>query len=314
MRREVVIVTLVLFLLILSTICGVWLVLNRPQRQLSIPSRIALGRSNGIGVVYLYGPMSVSRDGGGFMARLTGTDAIVEQLKVLAKDDRVRAVVLRINSGGGTVAAVQEVHNAVQDLKAHGKKVVASFGDVAASGAYYVACACDRIIANPGTITGSIGVIFSVGNVEGLFRKIGVKIEVLKSGKYKDIGSGYREMTEEERGLLKAMLDSAYSQFVEAVRTGRGFSGEKVKEVAQGQLFTGAQALEAGLVDKIGSYEDAVKEAAELTGIKGEPEIIEAPMPFFKRLLSYITESLGWHFSPQKLAEENSPRLEYRMW
>ena len=314
MRREGVIVTLVIFLLILSTICGVWLVLTRPQQQLPITSRITLGRSNGIGVVYLYGPLSVSRDAGGFMARSRGTDAIVEQLKVLAKDDRVQAVVLRINSGGGTVASVQEVHNAVRDLKAHGKKVVASFGDVAASGAYYVACACDRIIANPGTITGSIGVIFSVGNVEGLFRKIGVKIEVLKSGKYKDIGSGYSEMTEEERGLLNAMLDRAYGQFVEAVKTGRGFSNEKVEELAQGQLFTGAQALEAGLIDKIGSYEDAVKEAAELAGIKGEPEIIEAPMPFFGRLLSSITGSLGWRFSPQELVEESSPRLEYRMW
>jgi protease-4 len=183
--------------------------------------------------------------------------------------------VLRIDSPGGTVVAAQEIFAAVNRLREEkAKVVVVSMADIAASGGYYIACAADRILANPGTITGSIGVIMEFPNMQELFGKIGLKSTTIKSGEFKDTGNALREMTDRERAVLQALIDDVFGQFVQAVQEGRDMSPEKVRELADGRIFTGNQALELGLVDEIGDMAGAIRAAADLAGIEGDPEIV----------------------------------------
>ena len=189
--------------------------------------------------------------------------------------EQVKAVVLRINSPGGTVGASQELHAAVLKLREKGIPVVASMGDVAASGGVYIALAADKIVANPGTITGSIGVIIRTANAQELFHKVGVSAEVVKSGPFKDILSPYRSLTPDERALLQGMIDDAYRQFVEAVAAGRGLAPEQVRPFADGRIFTGRQAKELGLVDELGGLQTAVELAGKVAGIEGMPRTVE---------------------------------------
>jgi protease IV len=182
-------------------------------------------------------------------------------------------VILRVDSPGGGVGPSQEIHREVLRLKEK-KPVVVSMGAVAASGGYYVSCAADKIIANEGTITGSIGVIMEFLNVERLFEWAGLKSRVIKSGKYKDIGSGTREMTDEEKKLLQAMVDDVHDQFVSAIVESRGIERATVLSFADGRVFSGRQAKEIGLVDELGNFRDAVAKAAELAGIEGDPKLV----------------------------------------
>ncbi|MBJ6727619.1 signal peptide peptidase SppA [Geomesophilobacter sediminis] len=200
----------------------------------------------------------------------------VTQLRALEKDDRAKAVVLRIESPGGVVGPSQEIYEQVKKLAAK-KKVVVSMGAVAASGGYYIAAPATVIYANPGTITGSIGVLMKFSNVEGLMGKVGLKAFTLKSGKFKDVGSPVREMTSEERSMLEGVIDSTYAQFVRAVAQGRRLPEPKVREVADGRILSGEQALAVKLVDRLGTLQDAIAEAGRLAGIKGEPELIRPP-------------------------------------
>jgi protease-4 len=191
------------------------------------------------------------------------------------RDDRsVKAVVVYINSPGGGVAASQALYHAVERLREE-KPVVASLASVAASGGYYVACGADSIVAEEGTLTGSIGVIAAFLRTEELYHKIGLDMTVIKSGRWKDVGSPYREMTTEERAYMGDILDSAYDQFLRAVAQGRGIPLERTRELAEGRLYTGEQALAAGLVDRLGSYPDAIDIAAEMGGIAGEPRVVK---------------------------------------
>lgn len=188
---------------------------------------------------------------------------------------QVKAVVLRINSPGGTVGASQELYAAFLKLREKGIPVVASMSDVAASGGVYLALAAEKIVANPGTVTGSIGVIIRSANAQALFHKVGVSAEVIKSGAFKDILSPYRSMTEEERALLQGMIDDAYAQFVTAVATSRNLAEEHVRTFADGRIFTGRQAKELGLVDELGGLQTAVELAGKIAGIEGTPRTIE---------------------------------------
>jgi protease-4 len=190
------------------------------------------------------------------------------------KNDNVKAVVVFINSPGGGVAASQALHRALLDLRLE-KPVVAYMASVAASGGYYVACAADSIVATEGTLTGSIGVIAAFLRTEELYQKIGLEVTVIKSGKYKDVGSPHREMTEAEKSYLGGLLDDVYEQFVRAVSESRDMPLERVSDLAEGRLYTGEEAAELGLVDRIGSYEDAVLMAARMAGMEGEPEIVK---------------------------------------
>ncbi len=203
----------------------------------------------------------------------------VDEIKEYVKDPSVKAIVLRVDSPGGAVAPSQEIYEEVKKALSK-KKIVVSMGSVAASGGYYIASPASRIIANPGSLTGSIGVIMEIPNVEGLMSKVGVKTEVIKSGKHKDIASIFRGVGKEERAILQEVLDDVHEQFIKAVAEGRKMAPEEVRKLADGRVFTGKQAVNIGLVDELGDLEDAIRVAAKLAGIKGEPEVVSKKEKF----------------------------------
>lgn len=224
----------------------------------------------------------------------------IEQLKGYGEDRSVKAIVLRVDSPGGGVVPSQEIYEEIRKIREKGeKKIVVSMGSVAASGGYYIACPADKIVANPGSITGSIGVIMELANIEGLLEKIGVKSVVIKSGKHKDLGSILREMSAEEREILQNVLDDIHNQFIQAVSKGRGINEEEVRKMADGRIFTGKQAKELGLVDEIGNLEDTIKLAAEISGIKGEPKVVtKERRPTFLEL--FLGDIFGRRMEPIK--------------
>ncbi|HID96395.1 MAG TPA: signal peptide peptidase SppA [Candidatus Latescibacteria bacterium] len=222
---------------------------------------------------------------------ILNSKSVVRKLRKHSRDGSILALVLRVESPGGSVAACQEIYEEVRRLRRSGMKIVASMGNIATSGGYYVAVAADTIVANPGTVTGSIGVIAQLANTEGLLRKLGIRFETVKSGRYKDIGSPFKKMTTEERQLLQGVIDDAYDQFVDAVVSERGLSREDVLKVADGRIFTGRQALTYGLVDLLGGYQDAIDLAGEMAGIGKDPPVIkEKERPnLFELLFGSIT-------------------------
>ena len=204
---------------------------------------------------------------------ITESQSIVSQLVNFRKDSGIKAIILRINSPGGGVSPSQEIYREVRRT-VNTKKVIVSMGSLAASGGYYIASAADKIVASPGTITGSIGVIMEFVQLKELFKKIGISLEILKSGEYKDVGSPHREMSERDKELLQELISDIQNQFVEAVAEGRGLSVEKVREIADGRIFSGAKAMELGLVDMLGNFQDAVDLAKQETGIDGEITLV----------------------------------------
>ena len=199
----------------------------------------------------------------------------VDQLKEYGTRPNVRSIVIRINSPGGGVAASQEVYEAIHKFRKDTKKsVIVSMASVAASGGYYVACAADTIFANPGSVTGSIGVVVDWYNYSDLLQWAKMQNIVIKSGAFKDAGSSTRPLTEEEKNYFQSLVDSMYAQFVSAVATGRNMKEEDVRKLADGRVFTGQEAYENGLVDELGTYQDAIEAAALAAGIEGEPKII----------------------------------------
>lgn len=199
--------------------------------------------------------------------------SVVDELKGYVKDASVRAIVLRVDSPGGGVVPSQEIYNEVKKAKTF-KKVIVSMGSVAASGGYYISTPADRIVANPGTITGSIGVIMVVPNLQGLLDKVGIKTEVVKSGKNKDLASVFRGIGEEERKIIQGVMDDVHEQFITAVAEGRKMSIDKTRLISDGRIFSGRQAIGVGLIDEIGDLDDAIKVAGKLAGIEGEPEVV----------------------------------------
>jgi protease IV len=197
----------------------------------------------------------------------------IDELKEHLKDPSIKAIIMRIDSPGGAVAPSQEIYEEVRKAVTK-KKIVVSMGSVAASGGYYIASPATRIVANPGTLTGSIGVIMEIPNFAGLMNKLGIKSEVVKSGRHKDIASVFRGIKKEDREILQNVLDNVHDQFILAVAEGRKMLREDVQKIADGRIFTGEQALKIGLIDEIGNLEDAVKVAGKLSGIKGEPEVV----------------------------------------
>lgn len=223
---------------------------------------------------------------------ITSASELIEDLHDFEEDSAIKAIVLRIDSPGGSVAPSQEIHDAVKKA-AEIKPVVVSMGSVAASGGYYIAVAGQQIVANPGTMTGSIGVIMEFANYEELLKKIGWQNIVVKSGRFKDIGSPNRPMSAADRQLLQTMIDDVQSQFVDAVAQGRNLSPAEVKEIADGRIMTGRQALAAGLVDKLGGLETAIDLAANLAGIV-DPEVVY-PLKPPRKLIDYIMQGTADH-------------------
>lgn len=213
-----------------------------------------------VAVVYIVGPIITSED-------------IIDELKDYEDDDSIKAIVLRVNSPGGGVAPSQEIFRVVRRI-AQEKNVVTSMGSLAASGGYYIAAPSTSIVANPGTLTGSIGVIMEIPNVETLMDKVGIRTEVIKSGEMKDMGSAFRQMSEKDRKVLQEIIDEVYEQFIIDVAESREMPLDEVRVLADGRIMTGSQALDAGLVDSMGGLDDAIDLAAELAGIEGDPDVV----------------------------------------
>ncbi|HIE43220.1 MAG TPA: signal peptide peptidase SppA [Candidatus Omnitrophica bacterium] len=313
MSRERILLIFVLIFFFGSLVAASFLVFKGPEkREVKIPTDIkdlTMHRGN-LAVIYIYGPIQIEPPR---IASIfpRGTDYLVQKIKHLRENPDVKVVVVRINSPGGTVGAVQEVYHELLKLKKSGKKLVASLGEVAASGGYYIACAADKIVANPGTITGSIGVLIPITNFEGLFKKLGINVQVIKSKKHKDIGTSSRPLTPEEEKILKSMVDNAYQQFLSAVKAGRGnlMSEKQIEEAADGRIMTGEQAKEINLIDELGNFEDAINTAAKLAGIEGKVRILEE-----KRGFRRIFWQLGARVSHplQRLLPPKNGVLEYR--
>jgi len=228
-----------------------------------------------IAIIYVEGVIVGGRGQSNVFMEQGGTDQVIKQLHEARDDESVKAVVLRINSPGGSASASQEVGEEIKKMRAKGKVVVTSMGDVAASGGYWLAACTDKIYANSTTMTGSIGVYVPYANWEELYKKVGIYQEKIKSGAHKDILSPERAMTSEERAIIQVMVDDIYNQFVAVVVEGRNMNEAEVRKLADGRIYTGNQAKQLGLVDELGNMYDAIDGAAELAGISGKPEIKE---------------------------------------
>lgn len=235
------------------------------------------------------------------------SEAVVRELNEHLENPAVRAVVVRVNSPGGVVGPTQEIYTAIQRLKRGGKPVVASLGSVAASGGYYVAAAADQVYANPGTLTGSIGVVMQLANLEGLFKKVGITYVVVKSGQYKDIGNFARTMTPEERRVLQAVLDDVHSQFIDAVAQGRKLSRGEVVGFADGRIVSGQQAKSLGMVDALGGLDEAIAAAARLGGLPEKPKLILPRRRF--SLLEFLRNQLGVGGTSSLLSTRPLPKV-----
>lgn len=267
---------------------------------LTIISIFVLGRwipsiswTNKIGVIPIEGVISSSTD-------------IAGQIEKFRKDDSIKAIVLRINSPGGAVAPTQEIYREIRKTIKE-KKVVASIGSVGASGGYYIAAAADKIVANPGTITGSIGVIMNFIQIKRLLKKIGIKLESIKSGEFKDLGAPYRDMTGREKKLIHDILMEVKEQFVKAISEGRHLPIKQVEKIADGRILLGSQAKRLGLVDELGNFQDALELAKRLAKIKGKVKIV---YPEYHRV-SLLGRLVG-SMIQRLIFKVSFPAIEYR--
>ena len=262
-----------------------------------------LGLTGVLFYLFVYGMGLMSGERGAFLSDnkvgvvevegiISDSQEIVRQLNEFGKEKRIRAVVLRVNSPGGGMAPSQEIYDAVVELKKK-KKVVVSMGSLAASGGYLISCAADKIVANPGTITGSISAVMHFANVEELLKKVGLKSSVIKSGKYKDIGSPLREMTEDEKTILQNLVDDIYDQFLDTVSRDRKIAKEQLRSVADGRVFSGRQAQKLGLVDFLGDMGYAVRLAGKMSGIEGIPEVVY-PTVKAPSLWDFVLRNMFW--------------------
>jgi protease-4 len=237
------------------------------------------------------------------------TQDIIPLVKRAGSDAEIKTILLRVNSPGGSVVASDEIYHA---LKESGKPIVVLMGEMAASGGYYISMTAKYIVANPNTLTGSIGVISSFPEASELMQNLGVTVSVIKSGSVKDIGSLYRPMTEEEKAVWQKMVNEIYESFVGIVAEGRNLSLEKVHKLADGSVYTGRQALALGMIDALGYEEDAIAKAAELGGITGTPRVILLSPPTIS-LLSALTGRMNQSILPENfLTDLLAPKLEYR--
>jgi len=236
---------------------------------------------------------------------ITSSKAVLEEMDKYRKNPTVKGIVLRVNTVGGGVAPSQEIREAVKRMQRAGKKVVVSMGSVAASGGYYISCGADKIFANPGTLTGSIGVIMEFPNVQELMKTVGVRSSVIKSGKFKDIGSPVRPMTTEEKAILQGVIDDVYDQFISTISEDRHMKKSDVRALADGRIFSGRKAKELGLVDEIGSIQKSIEAAAKLCNV-GDYEVLE------KKKKSGILQLLNGVFGGSLFSARSLPSLCFR--
>ena len=317
--------TLILLTFIISACCGVYLTMhpaaacrsiavpteNKESKTSALAGALAKSKSQpGIAWIKVRGVIAQDNNTSPF-SRPSGAGAIAKKIREAAEDKNVKAIVLDINSPGGTVASVQNIYGELIKAKEKEKKIVALFRDVAASGGFYIAMAADKIVAEPGTITGSVGVIMQTSNVEGLFDKIGVKITPITSGKYKDMGSAYRPMTETEKALLQDMVNDTYTQFFAAVKAGRpNVKAEDLTEYTDGRVFTGQRAYNLGFVDKLGGEEEARLLAGELSGLK-DPKILNQRSDSLRDFVFSIGSSFENQSITKQIQSLATPSVSY---
>lgn len=311
---------LLLLAFCLSALSGIYLTVKpgmtcpseeiEPVTALSLSSAKKDTDGPGIAWIKIRGVIAESDESSPF-AMPSSASSISKRIREAAKEKNVKAIVLDINSPGGTVASVQDIYSEILSAKEKGKKVVALFRDVAASGAFYIAMAADKIVAEPGTITGSVGVIMQTGNVVGLFNKLGIEVTPITSGKYKDIGSAYRQMTDGEKALLQDMVNDTYSQFLAAVKAGRpNVKPEDMTEYTDGRIFTGQRAFNLGFIDKLGGEEEALQLAGELAGLK-DPKIINQGPDSLREFIFSFGSSMESKTLAQQLQTLATPSVAY---
>jgi protease IV len=250
--------------------------------------------SDKIAVVPVEGTIASADSSTGDLQPTVTPEGLADALRQARDDSSVAAVVLEVNSPGGGVTASDEMHQSILDFKrSSGKPVVVSMGDVAASGGYYISTAADRIVANETTLTGSLGVIMALTDFSGLADRYGVEQEVIKSGEFKDMGSSFRNLTPEEREILQSIVDGDYDEFVSVIVEGRGLSEERVREIADGRVYSGKQAKELGLVDSFGGLDEAAEISRDLAGVEEATVVRYVQSPTF-------VETLLARFAPQK--------------
>ena len=313
---------LLLAVFAVSAVCGVYLTVKpvvkcapaKAAEKEDGTSKLAAAFSRakgekGIAWIKVRGVIAQDNNSSAF-SRPSGASSIAKKIREAGQDDNVQAIVLDINSPGGTVASVQNIYSEILKAKEK-KKVVALFRDVAASGGFYIAMAADKIVAEPGTITGSVGVIMQTSNVEGLFDKIGVKVTPITSGKYKDMGSSFRPMSDAEKAILQDMVNDTYTQFFAAVKAGRpNVKPEDLAEYTDGRVFTGQRAYNLGFVDKLGGEEDARLLAGELAGIK-DPKIITSRPDGLRELIFSFGSSMENQTLAKQLQTLATPSVSY---
>ncbi|MFP5273982.1 signal peptide peptidase SppA [Coleofasciculus sp.] len=298
--RQDRILALVLIIICVVVALGNWLGGGTPR-----PEQVGSGRGirtrgqADVALLEVYGMISDQPTTTPFATNDTSnSNALIKAIRQ-ARNDQVKAILLHINSPGGTPAASQAIYNELMRTREETDiKIIASMGDVAASGAYYVASAAHHIVANPASVTGSIGVIVRTQNVSPLLDNIGVQTDNIKSGQYKDILSPFRETTSDERQIVQGIVMDSYQQFLDAIVAAREISMEQLKPLADGRVFTGRGAKELNLVDSLGNSYDALQKTAELANIQGEPKVRNYTSGFLQQPFDMLFSSFWQQLIP----------------
>ncbi len=296
--RKLLIVLGIFFTLLLVSVGGAYLLTSQSYTT-----------GDNVAVINVHGIISSTGIGGIFETEAATPARIEEQIRKAEADPSVKAMVLDINSPGGTIVASEAIALAVRGAK---KPTVAWLGETAASGGYYVASAADHIVADRGTLTGSIGVIFTFPKYEGMFEKLGIEMRVIKAGEYKDIGSPYRNMTAEEERILNELVQTSYDDFIATIARNRNLTQEYVRSIAEGHIYTGKKAVEIGLADQLGTRHDAIMLAGHISGIEGEPGIVTyGERGFFRDFVGVASTRFGYGFAKGIMSAGEYERLSY---
>lgn len=301
MNRTLTIGVAIVAAILLISLLGAYLVSHRPD---------SIGEGKKVAVIKLEGTIEMSSPEGGLFSTQAATPkSFRNKLEKATDDSSVKAIVIYVNSPGGSVVASEEMSRAIKEAKEK-KPVVAWLGELATSGGYFVASASNYIVADPATITGSIGVISIFPEYSKLLKKFGLNMTVIKAGRYKDFSTGYRPMSEEERAMMQGLVNSTYEIFLREVSQNRNLSQSYVREVAGGRIYSGGEAVELKLADEVGGFETATRKAAELGGIEGEPQLVTYERPsFFREILWGSFESFGYGFARGLKAGEGEVRF-----
>lgn len=311
MEKQRKITLAILIMLVLISVIAVVDISTRVEKKRSIQAGMdMMATGPGVAIVRIDGPIELTGPAG-FMGKPSGAEAVVKRLADIEKDSNIKAVIIRINSPGGTVAATQEIYHKIISMRKKNITFVASMGDIAASGGYYIASACNYIVANYGTITGSIGVIAYSPNLKNLMDKFGIKMNVIKSGKYKDILATHRDMSSEERALLQEMIDLSYNKFVSDIALGRNMNQNDIYPVADGRVMSAETALKYKLVDQLGTFDEAVNKAKELAGLDAEAPVYEEHLSPFNEIFSSMNSFFSGRIFESRFVDTTN-RIEYR--